>query len=241
MMAIFYNSCMMSFECIDPGYLFFVHCLPNGIPMKRNIFLMAAAAFFLVVAFYGCDRSAKGKGGSPAPDHAGSGGAGSAVASTPGLVAQLHEAALAGDLKGVERALESGADVNAMEEEGRTALMLAAFNGHAGVVLTLLDAGAGIDRRDLMGRTALLYAATGPFPETVTILLDRGAEPNIVDSEEHFSPLMHAAAEGNLEVVKILLEGGSDPALKDVDGDNAASFARQAGHDEVARYIDSLR
>jgi len=50
---------------------------------------------------------------------------------------------------------------------------------------------------------------------------------------------MHAAAEGNLEVVKILLEAGSDPALKDVDGDNAASFARQAGHIAVADYLEA--
>jgi ankyrin repeat protein len=92
----------------------------------------------------------------------------------------------------------------------------------------------------MMGRTALLYAATGPFPETVRILLDKGAEPNVIDSDEHFTPLMHAAAEGNLDVVKILLEAGSDPSLKDVDGDNAASFARQAGHVQVADYLDAL-
>jgi ankyrin repeat protein len=85
-----------------------------------------------------------------------------------------------------------------------------------------------------------LYAATGPFPETVRILLDKGAEPNVVDSDEHFSPLMHAAAEGNLDVVKILMEAGSNATLQDVDGDNAAAFARQSGHIEVANYLDAL-
>ncbi len=208
--------------------------------MKRNILLITSAAAFLSFTLYSCNRSVKGKEGNPASEKITAGSSESEGVSSQGLVAQLHEAALAGDLAGVEKALESGADVNGREEEGRTALMLAAFNGHSKVVLTLLDAGAAIDRRDLEGRTALLYAATGPFPETVTILLEKGAEPNVVDSGEHFSPLMHAAAEGNLEVVKILLEGGSDPALKDVDGDNAASFAAKAGHTEVARYLDSL-
>jgi ankyrin repeat protein len=160
--------------------------------------------------------------------------------STPELVSLLQDAAHDGDLKGVEKAIESGVDVNGMDEEGRTALMFAGFNGHSEIVLKLLDAESGIDRRDMMGRTALLYAATGPFPETVQILLDKGAEPNVVDSDEHFSPLMHAAAEGNLDVVKILLEAGSDATLQDVDGDNAASFARQAGHIEVANYLEAF-
>ena len=92
-----------------------------------------------------------------------------------------------------------------------------------------------------MGRTALLYASTGPFPETVKILLDKGAKPNIIDSDEHFTPLMHAAAEGNLDVVKILLEYEADLSLTDVDGDDAESFARQAGHIQVAEYLQSVR
>ena len=151
---------------------------------------------------------------------------------------QLRQSSLEGDLKKVRESLEAGAGVNAVDMDGRTALMFAAYNGHSEVVLELLGHEASVDRRDLFGRTALLYAATGPFPETVRILLDKGAEPNVVDSEEHFSPLMHAAAEGNLDVVKILLEAGADPTLTDVDGDDAASFARQAGHQAVAEYLE---
>ena len=41
---------------------------------------------------------------------------------------QLMRAALAGDLKTVKMFLESGADVNARNDEGRTALMFAAVN-----------------------------------------------------------------------------------------------------------------
>ena len=151
---------------------------------------------------------------------------------------KLRQAALDGDLVGVDAALEARVNVNAMDADGRTALMFAAFNGHSDIVLKLIEKGTVVDRRDLMGRTALLYAATGPFPETVSILLDKGAQPNVVDSDEHFSPLMHAAAEGHMSVVKILLKAGADMTLKDVDGDDAASFARQSGHVEVAKFLD---
>ncbi len=60
-----------------------------------------------------------------------------------------------------------------------------------------------------------------------------------MDSDEHFSPLMHAAAEGQLEVVKVLIAYGADRSLKDVDGDDAASFAAQSGHMHVVEYLNS--
>ncbi|MEN8201090.1 MAG: ankyrin repeat domain-containing protein [Bacteroidota bacterium] len=161
--------------------------------------------------------------------------------SEPATEEALRQSALDGMKEEVKSLLEAGTKVDAPDVDGHTALMFAAFNGHSEVVLMLLDQGAALDRRDMMGRTALLYASTGPFPETVKILLDKGAKPNVVDSDEHFSPLMHAAAEGNLAVVKVLVEYGADLSLKDVDGDDAESFARQAGHQQVADYLHSLR
>ena len=78
------------------------------------------------------------------------------------------------------------------------------------------------------------------YPEVVKILLDKGAEPNAVDSDEHFTALMHAAAEGHLEVVKVLMSKGADHTLKDIDGDDAASFAQQSGHTQVVEYFKDL-
>lgn len=161
--------------------------------------------------------------------------------SDPASEESLRQSALDGMQDKVSSLLEAGTRVDAPDLDGHTALMFASYNGHSEIVLMLLDQGAVLDRRDLLGRTALLYASTGPFPETVKILLDKGAKPNVVDSDEHFSPLMHAAAEGNLSVVKLLLEYGADMSLKDVDGDNAESFARQKGHQEVADYLHSRR
>ncbi len=134
-----------------------------------------------------------------------------------------------------------GVTEDAIDPDGHTALMFAAFNGHSEILLDLLEAGAVVDQRDPMGRTALLYGSTGPFPEAVKILLDKGADPNVVDSDEHFTPLMHAAAEGNLEVVKILMSNGADQTLKDIDGDNAAYFAQQAGHTTVVEFLQGKK
>lgn len=157
----------------------------------------------------------------------------------PGLEEEefFRQAALDGDLEKVKMLLQQGVECNAADEEGRTALMLASFNGHSEIILMLMKEGAVIDQRDYMDRTALIYGATGAFPETVRILLENGADPNSVDSEEHFSPLMYAAAEGHLEVVKVLVQYGADRSLLDVDGDDAATFAAQNGHMQVAEYL----
>ena len=152
----------------------------------------------------------------------------------------LNDAALNGELERVKELIGQGADPNSIDQDGRTALMFASFNGHTETVRLLLDEGAEVGTRDAMGRTALLYASTGPFAETVKLLLDHHADPNIVDHDEHFSPLMHAAAEGQLEVVKLLLDSGADPSLKDIDGETAALFARNNGHTEVAGLIQSV-
>lgn len=146
-----------------------------------------------------------------------------------------------GNLETVKTLFNSGVACNAVDQDGHTALMFSAFNGHSEIVLFLLDQGADINLTDYMGRTSLLYASTGPFPETVKILLDHGADPNRVDSDEHFSPLMHAAAEGHLEVVKVLISYGADRSLRDVDGDNAASFAALSGHLHIVEYLNSIK
>ena len=195
----------------------------------------------MMFIFIACNRSPAGnkEGTGNAEDLTGS--IETKAASSPAAEEEMRQAALEGDGEQVNKLLEAGTQVNAMDQDGHTALMFAAFNGHSEIVLALLEKEAGVSRRDLMGRTALLYASTGPFPETVKILLDNGAEPNIIDSDEHFTPLMHAAAEGNLDVVKILLEYKADLSLKDVDGDDAESFARQAGHIQLAEYLQSVR
>jgi len=150
---------------------------------------------------------------------------------------QLRQAAYEGVLSIVKEKISQGVNVNAVDAEGHTALIFAAFNGHSEILIDLLNAGAVVDSRDMMGRTALMYGSTGPFPEAVKILLDKGADPNAVDSDEHFTALMHAAAEGHLEVVKVLMSNGADHTLKDIDGDDAASFAQQSGHSQVVEYL----
>lgn len=153
----------------------------------------------------------------------------------------IFEAALSGLRPEVIKILEKGIDINAQDEDGRTVLMYASFNGHSELIRDLLLRGAKVNLQDVNGRTALMLAASGPFPDAVKLLLDHNADPNMIDKEEHFTALMYAAAEGQLEVVRLLMKYQADPGMKDIDGDDAITFARNNGHQQVVAFLNAYK
>ncbi|WP_035098096.1 M48 family metallopeptidase [Anoxybacteroides tepidamans] len=70
----------------------------------------------------------------------------------------LITAASAGQAEMVAFLAHKGANIEAKDSEGMTALMYAAMNGHANAVQTLLQLGAKRDKADYSGMTALMYA-----------------------------------------------------------------------------------
>lgn len=155
----------------------------------------------------------------------------------PPSMQEIIPAALEGNSTVIEQALYLGFDPNQLDPEGRTVLMYAAFNGHKEVVEKLIQYNADVNIQDTSGSTALMFAASGPSTETVALLLEKGAKINTVDNIEHFSALMWAAAEGQMDNVKLLLKHNADTTLQDIDGDTAETFAAKAGHAAVAEVL----
>ncbi|GMY32909.1 integrin-linked protein kinase 1-like isoform X1 [Fagus crenata] len=90
---------------------------------------------------------------------------------------QLLFMACRGDAKGVEDLLnEEGIDVNSIDLDGRTALHIAACEGHVEVVKLLLSRKANIDARDRWGSTAAADAKYYGNTEVYNILKARGAK-----------------------------------------------------------------
>src|SRR5206468_12359179 len=81
-----------------------------------------------------------------------------------------------GDTGALKAALASGADPNAKDDSGATALMHAAAYASVADVRMLLDAGSQVNASNAFGSTALMWAASDPAK--VKLLLDRGALPN---------------------------------------------------------------
>ena len=91
----------------------------------------------------------------------------------------LHRAAKAGNLKGLEAALAAGADVNARDEKGWTALMYVVDKGYVLLVEPLLTAKADPNVRAPDGATALFMAAAHGHSEIIPTLMKAGADPTI--------------------------------------------------------------
>jgi hypothetical protein len=79
--------------------------------------------------------------------------------------------------------IEKGADVNADDKSGQTAVMQAAWYGHADVVRVLAEKGADLNMKDtLVGFTALMHAfGDKPRANAVRVLIERGADINARD------------------------------------------------------------
>ena len=81
------------------------------------------------------------------------------LASAADINQELIKATKQGDTAAVKALLTRGADVNAKNKKGETALMGAAWYGHTTIVEALLKAGADTDVKAKNGGTALLAAA----------------------------------------------------------------------------------
>ncbi len=71
----------------------------------------------------------------------------------------LVEAVKEGKLESVKSLLANGADINARDERGASALILASGKGSLEVVRLLLDKKADINARNRFGDAALMYAS----------------------------------------------------------------------------------
>ena len=99
--------------------------------------------------------------------------------------------------------LDAGADTNAVDREGETALMKASGHGLKETVRVLIEHHADVNRKDLKGRTALIHAAAGHRSDAIPLLLENGADPNVRDNEGK-SALDLADKSNNLGAIAML-------------------------------------
>lgn len=148
----------------------------------------------------------------------------------------LHLPAANGSLPVVAALLEAGAQVDAVDAEGVTALMSASFMGHRDIVKLLLAKGAKTERAAQSGYTALMYASNAGHASIVRALLAAGANASATDAQQS-TPLMFAAQHAHDDVVEVLLAAGADPTSRGAHGLSAIGFARQNGHQATPRLL----
>ncbi len=136
---------------------------------------------------------------------------------------QLLSAAEKDNLDRMWELVEQGADVNARDEYGRTALMGAAYEGHLTPELlkAFVQHGADVNARDKYGNTALMLSAGNDYltPELLDAFASNGADVKARD-KDGWTALMFAALRGHLtpELLETFIQNGADIDSQDVWG-----------------------
>ena len=140
------------------------------------------------------------------------------------------------DFKAVKLLIDMGADVNAKDENGRTALIYASRNSSSEILEYLIEKGADINAKDIFDKTALMYAASFNNLEVIKYLIEKGADINAKDNENK-TALMNAASFNNLEVVEYFIEKGLDINAKDNKNKTALSYALEKGNTDMVKLL----
>ena len=101
----------------------------------------------------------------------------------------------------------AGADLNLLDDEDQTPLMVAAEWNDVGKTKLLLEAGADVNAKNCYGETALMKAAEENV-DIVKLLLEAGADVNVRNSRGE-TVLMKAARSDDVNIVKLLIEAGA--------------------------------
>jgi hypothetical protein len=121
----------------------------------------------------------------------------------------IHQCAINGDAAGVAAELTKFPnELNLPEDDGETALHLAAGNCHTNVVVVLLSRGAKIDIKANDKATPLHLAAQEGCMDVVAILVEHGAKINERDNQTR-TPLDRAQQWHQTNIVAFLKQHGA--------------------------------
>lgn len=147
------------------------------------------------------------------------------------------KAALRGDIAAMEQLLAQGADINTRNDQGETALRIAAVNNDVPVARFLLDKGADPNMADIYGRSPLSRAAGEGYNALLKMLL---AAPDIqVDAQKKDgdTALRLAVIHNQLESARLLLAAGANPDIQNGEGNTPLIRAAADGNTEMVKLL----
>jgi ankyrin repeat protein len=155
-------------------------------------------------------------------------------------------AATLGETDAVNELLENGANPDAVDTFGNTALMSAACvcaiidtpDTYESMKL-LLEKHANPNARNKVGRTALMDAVSWSRTENMTLLLDHGAFINARDNDGN-TALMTAAAGGAIDLTpaaRLLVDRGADIGMRNRHGETAIVIAKRSHLRRMVRLL----
>ena len=155
-------------------------------------------------------------------------------------ITPLMKATWDGELEIARYLLDSGADVNALDDQKETALFSAVKRERVEIAQLLIDRGAKVNVRDSREFTPLITAAAAGNFEIVKIIVKAGG--NLKDEMFGLTPLMFAVASRKPEMVNLLVELGAPvDQVSSLSGQTALLSAIYAGSAEMVQSLIDLK
>lgn len=133
-------------------------------------------------------------------------------------------------------ALRDGADVNAVQVDGMSALHWAVHFNDLETCRRLITLGADVNRKNVYDVTPLSIACTNGQAEIVHLLLESGADPT-ASLRGGETPLMTAARTGKIAPVQELIARGAEVNAQEKNGQTALMWAAAEGHADVVETL----
>lgn len=113
------------------------------------------------------------------------------------------------DAAQIQDLLSRGADLDARDEAGRTALLIATHGNRIEIARTLIEAGADVNAKDRINDSPYLYAGARGHLAILKTTLAHGAD---VKSTNRYggTALVPASERGHVDTVRTLIDAGVD-------------------------------
>jgi len=165
----------------------------------------------------------------------------------------LHTAAQKGDVDAVRQLIADRVNVDAKDYHGKTALHVAAENGHEKVAALLIEAGADKEVRTPAsgrgfpdyGSTALMLTAVWGHTSVTEVLINAGADANARTGKDlsgrrgEYGGLHYAASRGHEGIIELLISGGADIELRSGSLQTPLFEAARAGYKSIVELLIS--
>ncbi len=165
-----------------------------------------------------------------------------ALLKTHGLKLTIYESCAGGDLERTRELLaEDPRLLGFFSHDGWTPLHLAAHFGQMEIVDLLVDLGADMHLVSMNDLAVMpIHSALAASHADIALkLIERGADIEARQPTYEYTPLHYAAAQGLTDVVKQLIELGATRNPMGVDGKTPADLAKEKGHTEVEKLLQS--
>ncbi|XP_020798316.1 tyrosine-protein kinase shark [Drosophila serrata] len=155
-----------------------------------------------------------------------------------GVTNLLHRATAKNESKVVFELLKCGyRNFDAKNQDGQTALHLAALYSDEDILKHLLNAKVQVNSSDSFGCQPLHYAARSKPASFIRTLIAAQANVQGRNIENGYVPLHEAAKHGNLEAVQELLLAEAPPLPRTSSGEFPFDLAKEAGQTSVEEFL----